>query len=41
MAKHLDAAEIKAFKADEGKGHVQPKKYGSSKTEGDAPVENL
>lgn len=37
----MDAEEVQAFKADEAKGHVQPKKYGSGKTEGDAPVEDL
>lgn len=41
VAKHIDAEEGKAFKADEGKGHVQPKKYGSVKVEGDAPVRDL
>lgn len=37
----MDADEVQAFKADEGKGNVKPKKYGSGKTEGDAPVEDL
>lgn len=41
MAKHMDSEEVKAFKADEGRGHVQPKKYGSGKAEGDAPVRDL
>ncbi|MCJ1347324.1 hypothetical protein MMC31_005547 [Peltigera leucophlebia] len=41
VAKHMDAEEVQAFKADEGKGHVQPKKYGSGKVEGDAPVQDL
>lgn len=37
----MDAEEVKAFKPDEGKGHVQPKKYGSGKAESDAPVRDL
>ena len=41
MVKHMDSEEVKVFEADKGAGKLEPKKYGSGKEKGDAPVQDL
>lgn len=41
VAKHMDAKEVEAFKADEGAGNAPVKEYGSGDSKGQAPVKDL
>lgn len=41
VAKHMDSPEVAAFEADKGAGKEAVRKYGTGKTEGDAPVKDF
>ena len=41
VAKHMDSPEVAAFAEDKGAGKEEVRKYGTGKTEGDAPKKDL